>query len=93
MLKCYGRDLWEMAGHDLAGAQSQTILCYPGQVVQQAERHRCVLLVGYTVLQLLPAAGELAEKKQTVCHWTVSHQKRETAGNKHTDHANVILKI
>lgn len=53
-------DLWEMAGHGLAGTQSQAVLCCPGQVAQQAESHVGVLLAGHALLHVLPAAGELA---------------------------------
>ncbi len=64
MPKCSGTDLGEMAGHNLAGTQSQTVLCCLGQVVQQAETHCCyVQLVDHTVLQFDSAAGKLAEKK------------------------------
>lgn len=76
MIKCSETDLWEMAGHDLAGTQSQTVLCGLGQVVQQAESHRgCVQLVGHTLLQILSAAGKLAGRKETVCHLAVSKQR------------------
>lgn len=34
-----GADLREMAGHRLAGTQSQAVLCRHGQVVQQAQSH------------------------------------------------------
>lgn len=59
--------LGEMAGHGLAGTQSQTVLNCLGQVVQQAESHRgCVQLIGHTVPQVLSAAGKLAGKEETV---------------------------
>lgn len=34
-----GADLREMAGHSLAGTQSQAVLFHHGQVVQQAQSH------------------------------------------------------
>lgn len=62
--KYYGADLGEMAGHGLAGTQSQAVLGYLGQVVQQAETHiGYVQLAGHTVLQIVSAAGKLAERK------------------------------
>lgn len=55
-----------MAGHSLAGTQSQAVFRRHGQVVQQAQSHRGdVQLVGHAVLQLLSAAGELAEREET----------------------------
>lgn len=55
-----------MAGHSLAGTQSQAVLCRHGQVVQQTQVHRgYVLLVGHAVLQLLSAAGELGKSEET----------------------------
>lgn len=61
--KYYRADLGEMAGHGLAGTQSQAVFGYLGQVVQQAETHvGYVQLAGHTVLQRLSAAGKLAER-------------------------------
>lgn len=37
--KYYRADLREMAGHSLAGTQSQAVLCRHGQVVQQTQSH------------------------------------------------------
>lgn len=53
-----------MAGHHLTGAQSQAILCCPGEVVQQAQSHCCVQFPSYTVVQFLSAAGELEREDE-----------------------------
>lgn len=66
MLKHYGTNLREMAGHGLTRAQSQTVLGRLSQVVQQAESHWYVQLVGHAVLQFLSAAGKLAGNKESV---------------------------
>lgn len=61
-----GADLREMAGHSLAGTQSQAVLRRHGQVVQQTQAHRGdVLLVGHTVPQPISAAGELGTNQET----------------------------
>lgn len=72
-----------MAGHGLAGTQSQTVLYCLGQVVQQAESDRgCVQLIGHTVPQVLSAAGKLAGKEETVS--AAIKQQQET-------HATIIV--
>lgn len=52
-----------MAGHGLGGTHSQAVRGCLGQVVQQAETHvGYVPLAGHTVLQIVSAAGKLAER-------------------------------